>query len=123
MQVILFEDHYAKDLKPVTLTRVAFKIMMGGLDLEEAFRRKGIPVSYVVRDYLHPVLSLDIESAPIQDTEIMFVNACLAPYLKDMYENPGPLREKRTFLRGAGRPGASFLFSEKESQAGRPEHG
>jgi glucose-1-phosphate thymidylyltransferase len=114
MQVILFEDHYAKDLKPVTLTRVAFKIMMGGLDLEEAFRRKGIPVSYVVRDYLRPVLALDIESAPIQDTEIMFVNACLAPYLKDMYETLALCEKKERFCAVRGERVLLSYFPKKK---------
>jgi len=84
MQVILFEDNQVADLRPITLSRPAFKITMGGLDLEKMFRDRGFAPGFIVRDYLAPLVELESKSEPVTDKEVLFVNASMAPRLSDL---------------------------------------
>ena len=84
MQVILFEDNQVSDLRPITLSRPAFKITMGGLDLERMFRDRGFTPALIVRDYLAPLVELESKSEPVTDKEVLFVNASMAPRLRDL---------------------------------------
>ena len=84
MQVILFEDHLVAELRPITLTRPAFQVTMGGLDLEKMFRDRGFAPGLIVRDYLAPLVELESKNEPVQDKQVLFVNASMAPRLADL---------------------------------------
>jgi len=84
MQVILFEDHLVAEQRPITLTRPAFKVTMGGLDLEKMFRDRGFAPCYIVRDYLVPLMELEWKNEPAADKQVLFVNASMAPRLADL---------------------------------------
>jgi UDP-N-acetylglucosamine diphosphorylase/glucosamine-1-phosphate N-acetyltransferase len=84
MQVILFEDHLVAEQRPITLCRPAFRVSMGGLDLEKMVRDAGFTPGLIVRDYLAPVLSLEHKNEPVQKEQVLFINASLVPRLADM---------------------------------------
>ncbi|HUU28248.1 MAG TPA: putative sugar nucleotidyl transferase, partial [archaeon] len=114
MQVVFFEDQFTKEIRPVTLTRAAFNIMVGGLDLETAIRKTGLPISYIVRSYLRPVVELELENAPLTDTEVLFVNASLVPRLSDLEDILAICSKKERFSLMQGERVAVSYFPKKK---------
>lgn len=82
MRVIIFEDHLASELRPVTLARPAFGISLCGTNLYNLTKLKGFKVSYVLREYLKGIGSADFPNTPFDSNGkegVLFINALLPP--------------------------------------------
>jgi len=82
MQVVIFEDHLAGELRPITLARPAFGISLCGANLYSLLRRKGFKVSYIVRDYLKDFCAENFQNFPHNkgnEKSFLFINASLPP--------------------------------------------
>jgi len=98
MQVIIFEDHLAGELRPVTLTRSAFGISLCGTNLYELVRRKGLKISYIVREYLKDMCSQDFLNFPLEDESLLFINACFPPVSSILDKILKLTEEKKPFV-------------------------
>ncbi len=79
MQIILFEDYLVGEIRPVTLGRAAFTVGMGGTNLYDLVKRKSLPVSYLVREYLREITLRNFSNEPLGRKDLLFLNASLPP--------------------------------------------
>ncbi|MBN2290010.1 MAG: glucose-1-phosphate thymidylyltransferase [Candidatus Glassbacteria bacterium] len=86
MQVLLFEDRQVAEQRPITLSRPAFRITMGGTDLEKLVRDRGFTPGLIVRDYLAPLVELKSKNEPVADKKVLFINASMVPRVSDLEE-------------------------------------
>lgn len=81
MQVVIFEDILAAELRPVTLTRPAFGINLCGTSLYDLITSQDLSTSYIVREYLKDFCLRHYPFSPLKKGSILFINACLPPSL------------------------------------------
>lgn len=79
MQVVIFEDYLAGELRPVTLARAAFGISIGGTNLYSMIRSKGFKISYILRNYLKDIYKDNFPNHPVTEKSLLFINASLPP--------------------------------------------
>lgn len=79
MQIIIFEDHLAGELRPIALSRPVFGISLCGTNLYNLLRKKGFKVSYILRDYLKDFFAEDFPNFSVNDKSLLFINASLPP--------------------------------------------
>lgn len=91
MKVILFENHNAQNLYPITLTRPSFDIMCGGTTLYDLLKQEFKPVKmdFLVRKYLQNVakqkfgpLRREASRPKTADTKILFLDGSVVPNIK-----------------------------------------
>jgi len=101
MQVIIFEDHLAGELRPITLARATFGISLCGTNLYSLVRAKGFKVSYVLRKYLWEYCNEEFPNFPLKDRTILFINASLPPVnsilqqILDLTKEGGPFLSQK----------------------------
>jgi len=84
MKICIFEDEEYENLYPLSLTRPVFELKCGQFTLRERILRNfsGVDVSYLMRDYLVPLLQRKIPEASFNDPDslknedILFINGC-----------------------------------------------
>lgn len=59
VQIVLFEDQYAQQLAPITLTRPAFAIRCGSYRLWDLLQSWERPISCIVRSHLQEIVAAD----------------------------------------------------------------
>lgn len=98
MHVVIFEDHLAGELKPVTLARPTFGISLCGTNLYNLLRRGGFKVTCVLREYLRDLCRESFPDFSLEDKEksFLFINASFPPVHS--------LLEKILNLTGEGKP-------------------
>lgn len=81
MQIVIFEDHLAGELRPITLTKPAFGISLCGTNLYNVLRKKGFKVSYILREYLRDSCTGDFPNFSLNGKKesFLFLNASLPP--------------------------------------------
>ena len=77
--IVLFEDHFLEDMRPVTLTRPAFDVTCGCHSLWEVAQQAAGRVGFVVRDYIDDAVGKDVEAYPAGSGPTLFVNASVMP--------------------------------------------
>ncbi|MCD6574632.1 glucose-1-phosphate thymidylyltransferase [Candidatus Aerophobetes bacterium] len=98
MQVIIFEDYLAGELRPVTLTRGAFGISLCGTNLYSLVKKKGLKVSYILREYLRDFYKEDFPNSPLNEESVLFINASFPPVNSILEQILGLTGEGSPFL-------------------------
>ncbi|NLW49983.1 MAG: glucose-1-phosphate thymidylyltransferase [Candidatus Brocadiaceae bacterium] len=107
--VVLFEDEFVSDMYPITLTRPAFAVTCGALNLYDVARMVGERVGYVVRDYLADTTAcLYADERPAAGPTLM-LNAALAPDARHVARLRALLAAGEPFLCTTGRRVAAAL--------------
>ncbi|HCK99407.1 MAG TPA: hypothetical protein DHW42_04795 [Candidatus Marinimicrobia bacterium] len=86
MIIVLFEDEFVKDLYPITLTRPAFEIPVGGLTLIQLLRRKfpKAQLRFQIRDELKRFYDYEKYNPDLAKEDVVYLNARAVPSLKNM---------------------------------------
>ncbi len=100
--LILFEDEYSGDLRPITLTRPAFAVTCACCNLYELAGEVSERISYVVRDYLAATTAHAYRSAPPGEGPTLFLNASLAPDVRYIPRLRGLLEQGAAWLCPSG---------------------
>lgn len=82
MNILLFEDAQVASLQPLTWTRPAFTLPIGGWNLLDLVRELGLPVFSQVRPFLQTLQQLDYGIEPLPATksqECLAINSRLLP--------------------------------------------
>lgn len=80
MQIIIFEDYIAGELRPVTLARATFGISLCGTTLYDLIKSKGFAISYIVRDYLKNLCNQEFaRNSEDSKKDLVFINASIPP--------------------------------------------
>ncbi|MEW6359990.1 MAG: putative sugar nucleotidyl transferase [Planctomycetota bacterium] len=79
MHIVFFEDHLTGENRPITLTRPAFGVSFAATRLYDAAKRYASGISAIVRDYLRAKTDASFDLAPLAESEVLFLNASLAP--------------------------------------------
>jgi len=79
MHVILFEDHLTGENRPITLPRPAFGVSLAATTLYDLVKRYASGVSALVRPYLRDKTAASFQLSPPAASDVLFVNASLAP--------------------------------------------
>ncbi|MBX7168189.1 MAG: glucose-1-phosphate thymidylyltransferase [Pirellulales bacterium] len=85
MKIVLFEDDHVRQLYPVTLSRPAFGISVGGVRLIDLALALSDNVTCVVRPHLRDMYEADYPHhapAPVQGQQRLLINARLVPSLE-----------------------------------------
>lgn len=86
MDILLYEDEHVVDLYPITLTRAAFAVPVGGIRLYEMLRRTfpGAKISYRVRDLVRTRTQRQFPNRDVDESTALQVNARAVPSLANM---------------------------------------
>jgi glucose-1-phosphate thymidylyltransferase len=84
--IILFEDQFIDDLRPVILTRPAFGITVAAWNLFGVASRAADGVNWIVRDYIAKSARRSFPSASTAGTPTLFLNACVVPDVRYIAE-------------------------------------
>ncbi|MBE0478133.1 glucose-1-phosphate thymidylyltransferase [Candidatus Aerophobetes bacterium] len=101
MQVIIFEDYLAAELKPVTLTRPALGVSMCGTNLYNLLKFKGFKISYIVRQYLRDFCAEDFPNHLLNSKDkmgLLFINASFPPVNRIIQQIIDLTAKKKPFL-------------------------
>jgi len=79
MHIVLFEDHLAGENRPITLPRAAFAVSLAATRLCDVAQRYASGLSALVRDYLREKTEADFTLTPPPPSDVLFLNASLAP--------------------------------------------
>jgi glucose-1-phosphate thymidylyltransferase len=109
--IILFEDHLADQMRPVSLTRPTFAVTCACYNLYDVAAMSGAGIAYIVRDHLVKTAARSFPKAPAQPGEpTLLLNAAVAPdvrYADDLREL---LEAGEPFLCTAGQRVAAALL-------------
>lgn len=98
MQIVIFEDCLAGELRPVTLARAGFGISMGGTNLYNLIKSKGFKVSYILRRYLQDIYAQEFPNYPVSERSLLFINAFLPPVCSIVQRILDLTRKKEPFI-------------------------
>ncbi len=99
MQVVIFEDYLAGELRPVTLARPTFAISLCGTNLYNLVKLKGLRVSYILRKYLEEISIQEFPcSKKITEKSLLFLNGALLPLFSILEKILNKTREGKPFL-------------------------
>lgn len=98
MQVVIFEDYLAGELRPVTLARPTFGISLCGTNLYNLVKSQGFEVSYIVRKYLDNFCSEEFANSTIKEKKILFLNASLPPIFSILQKIIDRTKKGESFL-------------------------
>jgi len=86
MIIVLFEDEFVKDLYPITLTRPAFEIPVGGITLIQLLGRKfpEAQLRFKVRAGLERFYDYEKYNPDLAQEDVVYLNARAVPSLKNM---------------------------------------
>jgi glucose-1-phosphate thymidylyltransferase len=98
MQVVIFEDYLAGELRPVTLARAALGISLCGTNLYTLIKSKGFKISYILRRYLKDFSAQDFPNSPVEERSLLFLNASLPPIFSILQKILDKTKEGRAFL-------------------------
>jgi glucose-1-phosphate thymidylyltransferase len=96
--IVLFEDQFVDDMRPITLTRPAFAVTCATYSLYDVATRAAGRLSYVVRDYLTKVAVRAFPQAPPAGGPVMFLNASVVPDIRYADRLRGLLEAGEPFL-------------------------
>lgn len=77
--VVLFEDEFARDMKPVSLTRPCFAVTCATYSLYDLASELGTNVAWVVRPYLQEVTKASYPPDELGPGPTLLLNASVAP--------------------------------------------
>jgi len=77
--LILFEDQFVDDMRPISYTKPVFAITCACYNLYEVAKLVTENVSYVVRDYLRKITARNFAAAEQTEGPTLFLNAAVAP--------------------------------------------
>ncbi len=81
--MVLFEDNFVDDMRPVVFTRPAFGVTCGTYNLYQVAAMACDRVNYVVRDYVQKIAARSFESAPPPaGGPVLYLNASAAPDIR-----------------------------------------
>jgi glucose-1-phosphate thymidylyltransferase len=109
-RIILFEDHFVDDLRPIALTRPAFGITIAAWNLFDVAERAADGLSYVVRDYIAGVAKRSFPASPAKSSPILFLNASVAPDVRYVEALQRLLKEGKPRLFTAGQRVAAAVL-------------
>jgi len=98
MQAVIFEDYLAGELRPVTLARAVFGISLCGTNLYTLIKSKGFKVSYILRKYLEDFCAEDFSNSPVEERNLLFINASLPPVFSILQKILDKAKEGKPFL-------------------------
>ena len=108
--IVLFEDQFVHDMRPVVFTRPAFGVTCALYSLYDIASETGARVSYVVRDYITKITERRYESAaPTDGAPTLFLNASVAPDTRLVARLRALLEEPVPFLVTSGQRVAAAL--------------
>ena len=79
MHIVLFEDHLTGENRPITLPRPAFGVGLAATCLYDVAQRYASGLSALVRGYLRAKTDAAFALAPAPASDVLFLNASLAP--------------------------------------------
>jgi len=117
--IILFEDQFVDDMRPVPLTRPAFAVTCAGYTLYDVATLAADTVSHVVRNYLGKVTARQFPSAAPSGGPILFLNASVRPDVRYVEALRSLLDGAKPFLATCGqRVAAALLPTDAEVPEG-----
>jgi len=112
MHVVFFEDHLAGENRPVTLARPAFGVSFAATTLYDVAKGYASGVSAIVRDYLRDTTDAAFDLAPPAASEVLFLNASLAPSFALIEHLMDQAKEHKDFVAaGESRVAAAYFES------------
>ena len=108
--IVLFEDQFVDDMRPIVLTRPAFGVTCACYNLYEVASLAADRVSYVVRDYLKSIAIRSFKSDPPADGPTLLLNASIAPDVRYVDRFQELLAGAKPFLYTCGRRVAAALL-------------
>jgi glucose-1-phosphate thymidylyltransferase len=109
--LILFEDHFLDDMRPIVLTRPAFAVTCAAWNLHEVARLASDRIGYIVRNYLQKTAARSFKPAPPGDGPTLFLNASVIPDVRYVEPLSRMLSEAQPFLCAIGQRVAAALVS------------
>jgi glucose-1-phosphate thymidylyltransferase len=107
--LILFEDHFLDDMRPVVLTRPAFAVTCAAWNLHEVARLASDRIGYIVRNYLQKTAAHSFKPTPPGDGPTLFLNASVLPDVRYAEPLSRMLSEGQPFLCAIGQRVAAAL--------------
>ena len=108
--IILFEDQFVDDMRPIVLTRPAFGVTCACYNLCDVVSLVSGRVSYVVRDYLKKIAARSFKSTPPTEGPTLLLNASVAPDVRYVQRLQGLLAEAQPFISTSGQRVAAALL-------------
>lgn len=108
--LVLFEDQFLDDMRPISLTRPAFAINCAGYTLFAVASMATDRMTILVREYLKKVVARTWPSAPLAAGPTLFLNASVAPDVRYAERIQQMLREAQPFLMTSGQRVAAALI-------------
>ena len=109
--LILFEDHFLDDMRPITLTRPAFAVTCAAWNLHEVACLASDRVGHIVRSYLQKTAARSFKPAPPAEGPTLFLNASVLPDVRYAEPLSRMLSESQPFLCAVGQRVAAALVS------------
>jgi UDP-N-acetylglucosamine diphosphorylase/glucosamine-1-phosphate N-acetyltransferase len=114
-RIVLFEDEFADDLRPITLTRPAFAVSCAGYHLHQLAARAAPAVDWLVRPHLEKVTQRAFPRGGQGGAgPTLYLNASVAPDVRYVAEFDCMLKEARPCLCTCGQRVAAALVPAGE---------
>ncbi|MFO7956643.1 MAG: putative sugar nucleotidyl transferase [Candidatus Brocadiia bacterium] len=113
--IVLFEDHYVEDMRPVTLTRPAFGVTCAAYRLFDIAHMVADRVTYIVRHYLDDVAAQFFTRDAPDDGPTLFLNAAVAPDVRYVPRLRELMEAGEPFACASGQRVAAALVPPDES--------
>ena len=86
MQIIVYEDEHVVNLFPITMTRPAFQIPVGGWTLEKLLKVNfpNDSIEYLIRDEMTPFLNYQSSKDLVKKSDGLLINAQAVPSLANI---------------------------------------
>jgi UDP-N-acetylglucosamine diphosphorylase/glucosamine-1-phosphate N-acetyltransferase len=110
--IILFEDQFVDDMRPISLTKPVFGVTCAVYRLHDIARFVTPNVSSIVRDYLEPTIDHDYPCAPPADGPTLYLNAAVVPDIRYVEKLKALLDAGKPFLCTSGQRVAAAMLSE-----------
>lgn len=107
-RIILFEDHFVDNLRPVTLTRPAFGISVAVWNLHDIASRAAEGLGWIVRDHVSKLAKRNFPTKP-GDGATLFLNASVVPDVRYIENLKRILTENKPCLFTSGQRIAAAL--------------
>ncbi len=114
--IVLFEDHHAEDMWPITLTRPAFGVTCSCCNLYEVASAAATGVGYIVRDYLEPVAEQTYPRTQLEEMTgpTLLLNASVAPDVRYVEVLRELMADGETWMCTSGKRVAAAFLPETE---------
>ena len=113
--LVLFEDHFVDDMRPVVFTRPAFGVTCAAYNLHEIAGLACERVSYVTRECIRKIAERSFKATPpASDGPTLFLNASVAPDVRCVERLRAFLAEGEPFLCTSGQRVAAALLRAGE---------